>query len=196
MVEWQPQSDIVTVLDSVSSITTILAPPDPLVSAAFLDYLISLLHPTAPSSAATRRLITYIYVTPSHQILSWSGTPSTIWCVVCVLYFRVICFLLYVPCSIFVFFSCCRDSLILTCYIFRAICPVLYKRVVFCVIFFVLYFPCCINVFYVCCVLVFYFPCCTKLPLFNFSFPLVWNHIWFIRPFWFSGSVQSYWSID
>ena len=48
VVECQPRSWIATVIDSISIITTIIAPPAPTVLAAFIDSSISLLRTTTP----------------------------------------------------------------------------------------------------------------------------------------------------
>ena len=77
VVECQPRSGIATVLEYVAIIKTILAYPDPPVSSAFLDFSISLLHPTAPPSSAIRHLVNSISVTPDPHILTQRGTSST-----------------------------------------------------------------------------------------------------------------------
>ena len=77
VVESQSLSGISTVLDSFTSITTILAPPASPVSAGFLDCYISLLHPTAPPSSSICRYITSLSVTPTPHRLSWCVTFPT-----------------------------------------------------------------------------------------------------------------------
>ena len=78
VVECQPQSGIVTVLDSVAIFTTILEPPAQPVAASFMDCLLSLLHPTALPSSVICRLITSLSVAPALQLLYRKGTLSTL----------------------------------------------------------------------------------------------------------------------